>query len=342
MHDNSNTRSSFLFYINILLRVVCYFCTGKSTRIQSGFIKTTPMFIFFIFIMVLSNPVHAADLPIKNVLPEKGFSESWIIEEKAKLYDKDTLFDHINGEAELYFPYGFDVLATASYVNKQNSDLSIVADVYKMASVLDAFGIYSNYRKTNNSWVAIGAEGFLSPSQLMFYQDRYFVRLQVSGATSLPKDIFLACARAISGRLPTNLDQPKELGILKIPALVPKSERYLAQSLLGYVFFRRGIIADAVVQGEKMQFFVIHEDTPDAARKTFAQYYSYLKAEAQGIQMIEHPTHKQVIAVDPLYGGVIVEQSERYIIGAVRIKNTSVAKQIIEQLRERIGKAAGA
>jgi len=35
-------------------------------------------------------------------------------------------------------PYGFDAMATASYVNKQNPDLSLVADVYRMASVLDA------------------------------------------------------------------------------------------------------------------------------------------------------------------------------------------------------------
>jgi len=135
--------------------------------------------------------------------------------------------------------------------------------------VLDAFGIYSNYRKANNLWVTIGAEGFVSPSQLMFYQDRYFVRLQVAGATSLEKDIFLACARAISGNIPAGSGQPKELEVMKIPALVPKSERYLAQSLLGYVFFRRGIIADAIVKDEKMQIFVIHEDTQAAARKTF-------------------------------------------------------------------------
>ncbi len=175
MHDNSHSRPSFLL-------------------------------IFFIFIMALSNPVHAADLSIKDVLPGKGFAQDWVIEEKTKLYDKDTLFDHIDGEAELYFPYGFDALATASYVNKQNPDLSIVADVYRMASVLDAFGIYSNYRKTNNLWVTIGAEGFVSPSQLMFYQDRYFVRLQISGATNLPKDIIPGLCpgyfRKSSGRLP--------------------------------------------------------------------------------------------------------------------------------------------
>ena len=310
MHNNSHTRASFLF-------------------------------IFLIIIMALSNPVRAADLSIKDVLPGKSFAKDWVIEEKAKLYDKDTLFDHIDGEAELYFPYGFDALATASYVNKQNPDLSIVADVYRMASVLDAFGIYSNYRKANNLWVTIGAEGFVSSSQLMFYQDRYFVRLQISGATSLPKDTFLACARAISGNLPAGSGPPKELEVMKIPALVPKSERYLAQSLLGYVFFRRGIIADAAAQDEKMQIIVIHEDTPAAARKTFDQYYSYLKTEVQGIQVTDNPTRRQVIAVDPLYGGVLVEQSGRYIIGAVRVKNTSVAKQLIEQLRGRISADAG-
>lgn len=299
------------------------------------------LFIILILTLAVSNPVRAADLSIKDVLPGKGFAGEWVIEDKVKLYDKETLFDHINGEAELYFPYGFDALATASYINNNNKELSVVADVYRMASVLDAFGIYSNYRKTNNLWVTIGAEGFLSSSQLMFYQDRYFVRLQVSGATNLPKDIFLACALAISGNLPAGSGQPKELEILKIPALVPKSERYLAQSLLGYVFFRRGIIADAKVQDEKMQIFVIHEDTPAAASKTFDQYHSYLKAEAQGIQMTEDPARMQVIAVDPLYGGVLVEQSGRYIIGAVRIKNTSVAKQLIEQLRGRISADAG-
>jgi hypothetical protein len=289
----------------------------------------------------VSNPVQAADLAIKDILPEKSFAAGWVIEGKVQLFDKETLFDHIDGEAELYFPYGFDALATANYVNKQNPDLSIVADVYRMASVLDAFGIYANYRKTNNLWVTIGAEGFVSPSQLMFYQDRYFVRLQVSGATSLEKDTFLACARAISGNLPVGFGQPKELDVMKISALVPKSERYLAQSLLGYVFFRRGIIADAAVQDEKMQIFVIHEDTPAAARKTFDQYYSYLKAEAQGIQLTGNPDRIRVVAVDPLYGGVLVEQSGRYIIGAVRVKNASVAKQLIEQLRGRISADAG-
>ena len=220
-------------------------------------------------------------------------------------------------------------------------DLSIVADVYRMASVLDAFGIPSNYRKTNNLWVTIGAEGFVSPSQLMFYQDRYFVRLQVSGANE-PRKRYFSGMRPGCLRKPSGRDRSAQrAGDFEYPALVPKSERYLAQSLLGYVFFRKGIIADAAAQDEKMQIFVIHEDTQAAARKTFDQYHSYLKAEGQSIQMTGNPARIRVIAVDPLYGEVLIEQSGRYIIGAVRVKNNSVAKQLIEQMHKRIGSDAG-
>jgi hypothetical protein len=170
----------------------------------------------------------------------------------------------------------------------------------------------------------------------MFYQDRYFIKLQVSGETSLPEDILLTCARAISKNLPAGTGQPKELDILNIPARVPKSERYLAQSLLGYAFFRKGMIADAVAQDEKMQIFAIHEDTPADARKTFGQYYAYLKSETKSIQLTGNADQRLLVAVDPLYGGVLARQSGRYIIGAIRVKNNSLARQFIEQMHKRI------
>jgi hypothetical protein len=185
--------------------------------------------------------------------------------------------------------------------------------------------------------MTIGTEGFISSSQLMFYQDRYFVRIQVTGTTNLKQDIFLACGRAVSQNLPSNTGPPKELEVFKIPGIVLKSERYIAKSLLGYAFFHRGIIADAILEDEQMQIFLVLEDSPDAARKAVDRYRSYLKTEGQVVK--EFDTSEQRItfaAIDPLYGGVFAEQSGRYIIGAVRLKNPSAAKQLIEKLRGRL------
>ena len=303
---------------------------------RSGVVSSIIICILLLTIHA-SIPVFAADGSMENLLPVRGCAQGWELKDKAALFDKDTLFDHINGEAELYFPYGFDMLATATYMNRNNSEVWIVADVYRMASLLDAFGIYSNYRKADDASVTVGAEGFVSSSQLMFYQGRYFVRLQVTGATSLGQDVFLACARSVSEKLPFNARPAGELEALKIPGIVPKTERYIAKSLLGYAFFRRGITADALLEGERVQVFLVPEDSVSAARAAFDHYRSYLKAEGKNIQLQEGRDYVSIKAVDPLYGGVFVEQSDRYIIGAVRLKEPSSATRLIEQLRKRLG-----
>jgi hypothetical protein len=284
-------------------------------------------------------PVFAAEDSLKNILPAPGFAPDWVMKERVALYNSDTLFDHINGEAELYFPYGFDMLATVTYLNKKNPDVWVVADVYRMGSLLDAFGIYSNYRSADVPEVKIGAEGFVSSSQLMFYQDRYFVRIQVTGASSLEQDLFLACGRTVSRNLPPNAGRPGELEVLVgIPGVVTKSERYFGQSLLGYAFFRRGMIADAMLGGERVQVFVVFENSPDAARKAFENYRSYLKAEGQEVNVTGTGTTDRIslTAVDPLYRGVFVEQSGPNLVGAIRMKEASAAKPIVEQLRKRL------
>jgi len=293
---------------------------------------------FCVFTMMCEPvPVFAADGPsMKDVLPIHECSNGWIMEDNVKIFTRDTLFDHINGEAELYFPYGFDLLATAIYTNKANPQSAILADVYRMGSLLDAFGIYSNYRKANSERASTGAEGFISPTQLMFYQDRYFIRLQASGATNMDKNTLLECGRAISRNLPPNKDCPKEVEIFNMSGVVPKSERYIAQSLLGYAYFRRGIIAEAILEGKRPQIFMVSEDSRDEARKVFDQYLLYLKASGQAIQLTETSEWIFMTAADPLYGNVVVEHSGRYVIGAVRVKDVSSAIKLLEQLRSRL------
>jgi hypothetical protein len=288
----------------------------------------------FVFALCSSVPIYADDA-IKNILPRSACGEGWVLDSIAKLYTSDTLFEHINGEAELYFPYGFEALATAIYTNKADPQLSLLADVYRMSSLLNAFGIYSNYRKARSEDAPIGAEGFASSTQLMFYQDKYFVRLQSSGPELL-KAILLACGRAVSQNLPPDASRPRELELIKIPGVVPKSERYIARSLLGYAFFRRGVTADAILEGERAQVFAVPEDSRDAARKAFEHYASYLKSSGKNMNIDKGHGRISLTALDPMYGGVFVEQTGHYVIGIIRLKEPSAAKKLIGQMRERL------
>jgi hypothetical protein len=270
-----------------------------------------------------------------SILPAGSCAEGWVMDEKPALFTEETLFDHINGEAELYFPYGFDSLATARYVKKAASGLEIVVDVYRMGSLLDAFGIWSNYRKADAPGCAVGADCFLSSSQMLFYQDRYFVRLQATGTPAPDRDVFLACGRALSRNLPAGKGRPGELELFQVPGVVPKTERYLPQSVLGYPFFRRGMTAEANLNGERAQVFLVFEDSAAAARKAFDRYLASLKESGRDAKLSGKEGRISLEGIDPLYGKVIVEQSGRYLVGAIRLKDAAAAKPVIETLRKR-------
>ncbi len=293
--------------------------------------------LLFVFLCLLIMPISgsADEMAPEKLLPSQSCAPGWNIDGKVLLYDRDTLFERINGESELYFPYGFELLASARYENSKNSQIAVDADVYKMGSPLDAFGMYANYRRKDDAEISIGTEGTVSPSQLFFYQDRYLVRLQATGTTNLAQDVFLSCAREITRRLPENTKRPGELAVLMIPAVVPKSERYIAQSLLGYDFFRRGLITDARLQDEEMQVFVVLEDSPGAAAGALDRYRGYLAASGQDVPIKKTPHGVFLQAVDPLYGQVLLEQSSRHLIGVIKFKNKFAAQQLLDQLKKR-------
>ncbi len=294
--------------------------------------------ISFILICSLcgSLQVSGAENAVDKIMPVPSCAEGWTLDGKVTIFDKDTLFDRINGESELFSPYGFERLAYARYENRQNPAIAVDADVYTMGSLLDAFGMFANYRRKDDADIAIGAQGTISSSQVFFYQDRFFVRLQVTGATNMSRDVFLACARAISQNLPKSTGRPGELDILDAPGVRTKSERYVAQSLLGYDFFHRGLIADAVLMNEQVQVFVVIDKSREAARKTLDQYHAYLKTSGSDDRLAGVQGRTSLEAIDPLYGKVYVELAGRFVIGAARIKNGPAAKQLVELLRARI------
>lgn len=266
-------------------------------------------------------------------LPQCG--EGWVNVE-GNVYTKDTLSDRVNGEAELYFPYGFDLLDSARYAHKDRPDVAMEADVYTMGSVLDAFGVYANYRRADDTAVAIGAEGTVSSSQLLFYQDRYFVRLQASGTSRLDPEVLSACGRALSQNLPPHTSRPGELDALMIPPVVRGSERYVAQSLLGYRFLRRGLIADAVLGGGTVRIFLVPEESPDAGQAAFDRYRSSLQTSGQDVAVKEAPDRIIMSAMDPLYGAVVVARWDRYLIGIIGAESSAAATRLIEEVRSRL------
>jgi hypothetical protein len=118
-----------------------------------------------------------------------------------------------------------------------------------------------------------------------------------------------------------------------VPAVLKGTERYIARSLLGYEFFRRGLTADALLSHGRGQVFLVLEQTSKAAHAAMEQYLAYLNASGNNARIVRRKGVIFLSGLDPLYGIVYVEEAGRYLVGAVRFKGESTARQVVEQVK---------
>jgi hypothetical protein len=150
---------------------------------------------------------------------------------EASFYKPDTLYQYIDGGADVYLLFDFQVLLHQDF---KAGAADVTADVYDMGKPEDAFGIYSTERSPKYNYISIGAEGYRSKGVLNFFQDRYYVKLSGSGASA---DAQLdQLARTLSSRIGGSRTAPPLL--LKLPQLhrVPHSEQYIRKDPLGHAF----------------------------------------------------------------------------------------------------------
>ena len=171
-----------------------------------------------------------------------ALSGGWTRSGAVRSFDKDTLFDLVDGEAEAYFPYGFQTATSANYTKGADGGKEANVEIYEMGSLLDAYGIYSSMRDAGSKPIDVGTDGFGGTTQVMFYAGRYFVKAQVYSASA--KGELPGFAKAVAAELPNDKKRPAELALVAVSGLVPRSDQYIGESLLGYACFPKGMLAE--------------------------------------------------------------------------------------------------
>jgi len=262
--------------------------------------------------------------------------QGWKVNVPVKTYDSKTLFELIDGEAELYFPYGFKRCYAIQYDSATNPDDSATFEVYEQGTLLDAFGVYSNFREADSKLVELGAEGFAGSTNVVFYQDRYFVKGRLSGKVLDDKEGLLTCAKEVSKGIFPNTAKPAELGLLKVAGIVPRTEQYIAQSLLGYECFTRGLIANATLDGKTVRVFIVMTDSPKAAEDVLTKYQDYLKTSKAENAWKETPNGKVLTAQDPLHKGMLLQQVGKCVVGICKLVDPSLGQPLLDQLAAKV------
>jgi hypothetical protein len=299
----------------------------------------------FLVVAILSaacTAVYGAEDQLLEKLAAVQVPEGWKCAGDIATYDRSNLFELIDGEAELYFPYGFKRAIAVNYASTAHPQDGIAAEIYEVGSTLDAFGVYSNYRDMKSRLVPLGVEGFVSRSQAMFYQAQFFVKVRARGTSKENQAAVLPCAQAISGVLPKNSRPPDELEMLDFKYVIPKTQQYFPQSVLGYDCFTNGLVADSLAYGKfPVKIFIIIEITSKTAREALQCYETFLKTSKAAYFWKELSFGKVLVANDPLHKQVIVKQFRNMLLGVAKSPDPKKAFPLLESLQSQVTEKSG-
>jgi len=143
-----------------------------------------------------------------------------------EIFDRENIYDLVNGQAEAFFAYGFEQVAVRGYGNAEGAVLSI--EVWQLAAPADAYGLFT--ASIAGTPVAIGNDGDTDPGRrLAFWQDRYYVH--VRARQELPDADLRGFAETISAALPSGGERPALMGRLPPDGLVERSAIFFHEEI---------------------------------------------------------------------------------------------------------------
>lgn len=148
--------------------------------------------------------------------------EGWKVTAKDQIYNRDNLYDYIDGGAELYLSYGFKRVINRTYSKSGQPD--IVVDIFDMGTSQNTFGVFSHSRETVDKTFGQGSQ--CAEGLLLFWKDRYYVSLLAHPETVESKRAIFDLARKIEMAIAKEGPLPEILTLLPQQSLVRESIRY--------------------------------------------------------------------------------------------------------------------
>jgi hypothetical protein len=267
--------------------------------------------------------VEAKDFKFPEVL---GWKQSGEIQ----TFVPKTLFEYINGAADLYLSYDFKELKVAEYVNEKKA--SVIVDVYRFATPTHAFGIYSQERLPDMNFLNIGVQGYVEKNLLNFLTGTYYTKMNSFNTGSEDQEVLLTFGKKVTEHLGEKGSFPSLLAAFPPEGKVKNSKKFIAKKFLGYSFLHSAFTADYEIPGETFKLFVIETGDKKECRNMIRKYLD------QTGKIQKEVTEGRYTISDPHHGEVDLNWQGAHLWGILNLNNRDLRTKYLKLFGDRLVK----
>lgn len=295
-------------------------------RRQGQTVKIANLLLIMLFLTCVPGiPADQANPSILvSLLPTVEGMES---AEPPDSYFPETLFEYINGAAEIYLSYDFKELIVAEY-KKSDAPDSVAVEIYDMGNLKNSFGIYSAERYPDNDFLSLGTQGYMEGGTLNFLVGQYYVKLLCFDCGEKSSGWLRVFSEKIVNRVEEKGGFPSALDVFPKEGRIPNTEKFILRNVLGYKFLHDGYIVSYKSESLSFDCFVIEGNSPDEATEMLEKYL-----EAKGAESAKKIRLGYWIQ-DRYYHNIYLAQVEDTLCGVMKIPDGSekIGESYLEKL----------
>jgi len=160
--------------------------------------------------------------------------DGWRQTGEVKTYDRDGIFEYIDGAGEVYRLYDFREVTVFEFANQGSEP--VLVEVFDMGSAGDAYGIFTFYHEGKD--VEIGQGGYLRAGLLSFWNGKFYIAVSSDNTGDDAEAVLLSLGQAVAQNLPREGAPPEWLNSFPHAELRPQSLRYVhTHQALNYHMF---------------------------------------------------------------------------------------------------------
>jgi len=211
-------------------------------------------------------------------------------------FDPDTLYEKINGRADLYLSSGFVSLETQRFTPDPASGRWVELFVYDMGSPENAFSVFSTQRRNDARSDDIATHAYRTDNALfMVHANLYLELIGTDASASLQESMDVLARAFIGAQGGAATEGAPGVDLFPLDGLQPNTLQLITANAFGLEQLDRIFTADYLINDTRMTAFVSQRSDAAAAAELADNYQRSLLT--YGATVIEDPVAVQDAAV---------------------------------------------
>lgn len=254
---------------------------------------------------------------ITSFFPEKTTRSDLTRISDVRVFKGKSLWEYIDGGAEIYHQYNFLEVATADY---KRDNIEVIVDIYKFDGPLNAFGLYSMLNPENADIVKLGVEGFVSPASVNFVKGEYLIRITGFEESSESDLALINTAEELNESIPGTIERPVQFGKLPEENRIPGTDKYYYQQFMGQVFLGGVFSRNYAIDADTVTLF-ISDDNDGGKFLQWSEFAEQIKKKLNAPAGLPFDAGHSFIMEDNYYGNVIAGLKSGKLAGMINFKD---------------------